>query len=250
MPFNREKFNVAETQPLTEEHPAYIKLAEKIRELEAAGIAPESNQYIAAVEEFVQAEPDLATELAKQNPYLAKTIARMNEAVESPGTTPESTDSLPAVEALHRRAFVVAQEMKQDCQRLASELLERANNRLTPLIAEDDLRTLYHSVQPLEDALVSGQTEQVAAAVQRVVNSFSAIEKRDSQQISEDTESLKKLGFYFREMGQRSGRLARIYGELDTQEALEISHEALRLEAVIQDKHDMIARMYDVLSNR
>ena len=63
-------------------------------------------------------------------------------------------------------------------------------------------------------------------------------------------ESLKKLGFYLREFGDRSNRLARLYGTVDTPQALDISHSAFRLKDVTDEKIRLIAQMYRALTDR
>lgn len=246
-----EQENSTESLPLTKEHPAYLKLAEKIRELEADGIAPDNDEYVTEVERFVRAEPKLAAELAKGNKYLNNIISRMGGELDqiAPAHSNES-ESVINIEVLHKRAFGTAQEMRQICNKLAIELKSRADNRLTPLIPEGNLKGLYHSVQPFEDALSSNRTEQAVEAIKTIVRAISSIEKGYSPRVSEDTESLKKLGFYLREFSEKSDKLARVYSEVDTPEALEICREALRLKDVTNEKIQLAAQLYQVFSDR
>ncbi len=245
---NPEHGTAKESQPLSKEHPSYLKLADKLRELERDGVSPDDNEYVTEVEKFVRAEPQLATELATENKYLSSTISRMNGEVELTTPEPES-ESASNIEAIHKQAFGTAQEMCQICNKLGMELKNRADNRLTPLIAEEKLKALYHSVQPFEDALSSNHTEQAVEAIKTIVRAMSSIEKSYSSRVAENTESLKKLGFYLKEFGDRSSRLARIYGQSDTQEALDISHSAFRLKDITDEKLRLLSKMYRVLTD-
>lgn len=244
-----EHVTAEESPALTKEHPAHLKLTAKLRELEGDGVKPDSDEYVTEVEKFVRAEPQLAAELAKENSYLNRTIARMKGGVEPAVPTAES-EQAANMEAIHRQAFGTAQEMRQICNQLGIELKNRAENRLTPLIAEEKLKAFYHSVQPFEDALSSNQTEQAVDAIKIMVRAISSIEKSYNPRVAENTESLKKLGFYLREFGDRSNKLARIYGQSDTHEALDISHSAFRLKDITEEKHRLISQMYSVLTNR
>jgi|AntRauTorckE6833_2_1112554.scaffolds.fasta_scaffold19312_3 hypothetical protein len=232
--------------PLTPDHPAHLKLADKLRELEADGLTPDSDEYITEVEKFVRGEPQLAAKLAEDNPYLSTTITRMNgeEEVSVPDVESEPGSN---IEAVHRRAFATAQEMRQICNKLAIELKNRADNGLTPLVEESNLKALYHSVQPFEDALSSNHTEQAVDAIHSIVRAISSIEKGYSAGVKEDVESLKKLGFYLREFGERSNTLARMYAESDTTEALEISHSSLQLKDVTDEKLQLLTRLFNAL---
>jgi hypothetical protein len=248
MEHNPELHKNAETLPLTKEHPAYLKLAEKLHELETDGVAPNSDEYITEVEKFVRAEPKLAAKLAEGNNYLEAIIMRMNEDNDPLVIDAESEQGF-AIETIHKRAFATAQEMRQLCNKLAIELRNRADNRLTPLVEESNLKALYHSVQPFEDALSSNQTEQAVDAIQGVVRAISSIKKGYSVVVREDTDSLKKLGFYLREFGDRSARLARMYAESDTDGALEIRYNSLRLKDVTDEKLQLLAQMFRALNN-
>ncbi len=247
MPHNLEDSNTGGTLPLNKEHPSYLKLADKIRELEGDGISPQSGEYITEVEKFVRAEPKLAAELATENRYLSSIISRMN-GEDEPSTAKIESES--NIETIHKQAFATAQEMRQLCNKLALELKNRTDKGRTPLLEESNLKALYHSVQPFEDALSSNQTEQAVEAIKGIVRAISSIEKGNSPRVSEDTESLKKLGFYLREFGERSAKLARMYGKNDSAEALDISHSALQLKDVTDDKLKLIAQMYRILTDR
>ena len=245
---NPELGHNTDALPLTTDHPSHLKLVEKLRELEADGVASDSDEYITEVEKFARAEPQLATKLAEDNEYLKATLMRMNggEETSAPNVESEPTSD---IEVIHTRAFATAQEMRQICNKMASELKNRADNRLTPLVEESNLKALYHSVQPFEDALASNQTEQAVEAIQGVVRAISSIEKGYSAGVREDIESLKKFGFYLREFGERGNTLARMYAESDTTEALEISHSALRLKDVTDEKLQLLAQMFSTLNN-
>lgn len=236
----------ADTLPLTTEHPAYKKLVEKISELERDGVTPDSEEYVTEVEKFARAEPQLATVLANENSHLANVLTRMS-GEEDVSNTALELESLPGIEIAHRRAFATAQEMRQFCNKVAVELKNRADRGLTPLIDENHLRGLYHSAQPFEDALSSNQTDNAVEAIHQIVRAFSSIEKGYSVVVSEDVESLKKLGFYIKEFGEQSSRLARVYGEFDTPEALEISSSALTLRDVTEEKLQLLSRMLRAL---
>lgn len=247
MPHNPEDSNTDETLPLNKEHPSYLKLADKIRELEGDGISPQSDEYITEVEKFVRTEPKLAAELATENRYLSSIISRMNGENE-PSTAKIESES--NIETIHKQAFATVQEIRQLCNKLAIELKNRADQRMTPLIEEANLKPLFRSAQPFEDALSSNQTEQAVEAIKGLVRAVSSIEKGYSPRVSDDTESLKKLGFYLREFGERSDKLARMYGENDSPEALEISHSALELKSVTDEKLTLITQLYRILTER
>ena len=237
-----------EPLPLTKEHPAYIKLAEKLSELESDEVDPNSEEYSTEVEKFVRAEPALAAHLSHENRYLQTIMARMNGEEGIPATDMES-ESEPSIEAVHRQAFATAQEMSGWCNKLAIELKSRADRRLTPLFDENNLRALYHSAQPFEDALASNQTDNAVESIRGLVRALSGIEKVYTLGVSEDVESLKKFGFYITQFGELSAKLARLYGEVDTTEALEITHSSLRLKEVTEEKLQLLAQMIRVLSN-
>ena len=223
MSFNLEHGTAKESQPLSKEHPSYLKLATTLKEFDGDGVSPDSDEYITEVEKFIRAEPKLAAELAKGNKYLSSILDREKGEKEAPASKTES-EQTANMEAIHRQAFSTAQEMRQICNKLGMELKNRADNRLTPLIAEEKLKAFYRSVQPFEDALSSGNTEQAVEAIKIIVRALSSIEKGYNPRVAENTESLKKLGFYLREFGDRSNRLARLYGTVDTPQALDISH--------------------------
>ncbi len=249
MSVNSEEIPTGESHLLTKEHPSYLKLADKLRELEGDGVSPDNEEYVTEVEKFVRAEPKLVAELAKENKYLSATILKMNGEVEA--STPKiESESSSNIEMVHKQAFVTAQEMRQLCNKLAIELKNRTDKGRTPLLEESKLKALYNSVQPFEDALSSNQTEQAVEVIKGIVRAVSSIEKGNSHRVSEDTESLKKLGFYLKEFGERSSKLARMYGGNDTPEALEISHSALQLKDITDDKLKLIMQMYSALNAR
>ena len=80
------------------------------------------------------------------------------------------------------------------------------------------------------------------------MRALSSIEKGYSSVVSEDIESLKKFGFYITQFGELSAKLARLYGEVDTTEALEITHSSLRLKEVTEEKLRLLTQMIRALS--
>lgn len=239
------KSSASETTSLAKEHPEYQALVTKIRSLEADGVSPQSVEYMSEVENFVRAEPDLAEILAKDNQYLQYIITNMSNALD----TPEQAEELPTIDSAHRHAFAAAQEMRGWCNKVAIELKNRVDNRLTPLIDESLLRPLYHAAAPLEEGVTSRNTEQVVEGMQRLMRAFSAIEKGYSLGVSEDAESLQKLGFYIKEFGDQAQRLARVYGEVDDPHALEIAHGALHLHNLTKEKLQLLTAMLQALNS-
>ena len=235
-----------ENPQLAAEHPAHLKLTEKLKELEADGVAAAEDEYITEVEKFVRAEPELAVVLAEDNQYLQSVMKRMGVERE---VMAEGVEEVSSIEKAHSRAFATAQAMNQDCQSLARELKVRMDEQLTPLIEENALRFLYNSVQPFEDALASRQTQNAIDSLPSIHRVLSSIEPLPRQQIAENLESLKKLGFYLQQMEERCGEVARIYGEVDTEEALEISSGNLQIRDVLKTKLDLIHRLFSATSN-